>query len=179
MARDRLKSHHGKTVEAAVGPMVTRMRIDARGEMELVGESETASSSPPDVAFHIPLPLLARLARRDESAFSAVVFNGDSELASTLATVARGVDWDIEEDLSHILGDIAAHRVTSGARALRKWRDDAASRLTANLAEYLTEEKRAFLTTRELETLAVANEKLRDDVARLDARIARFAATSE
>ena len=41
----------------------------------------------------------------------------------------------------------------------------------ANVAEYLTEERRAFITQRELEELARQNETLRDDIARLDARL--------
>ena len=85
--------------------------------------------------------------------------------------VVRNVKWDIEEDLSRVVGDIAAHRVVGGARALRSWGQDAQSRLMENIAEYLTEERRSFITTRELEELASANETLRDDLARLGARL--------
>ncbi len=181
MAREKLKPHIGKVIEAKVGPLTTRMRIDRHGEMELVGagsDSVNGANPAPAVAFQISLALLPRLARQDETAFSAIQFSGDSELAATLSTIARNVEWDIEEDLSLVVGDVAARRAVGGARDLKQWGDDAASRLTANVAEYLTEEKRAFTTTRELENLALANETLRDDIARLEARLAQLQATA-
>ena len=76
-----------------------------------------------------------------------------------------------KEDLSKLVGDIAAHRIVDTARHGHEWRQDATQRLTENVAEYLTEEKRAFITADDLETLARENETLRDDLARLDARI--------
>jgi ubiquinone biosynthesis protein UbiJ len=115
--------------------------------------------------------LLPRLARGDESAFSEVVFEGDSEFASTLSSIARNVDWDIEEDLSRAIGDIGARRIVGSAQAAREWSSDAETRLMANVAEYLTEEKRAFATKRDFESLTTDNENLRDALARLEAKI--------
>ncbi len=168
LAREQLQKYAGKTVAAKVGPADVRMRITAAGEMEMVGEG---SDSPETVSFQIPLALLPRLARGDENAFSAVAFAGDSELAATLSMVARNVEWDVEEDLSRLMGDIAAHRLVGGVKSFGGWARDAETRLVANLAEYLTEERRSFITRRELEELALANETLRDDLARLDARL--------
>lgn len=171
MARDSLKAHAGKSISAAVGPVSTRLRVSENGEFEMVGATGAAPSPPPDVAFRVPLALLPRLARGDESAFSEVAFEGDSEFASTLSSVARNVDWDIEEDLSRVIGDIGARRIMGGAKAAREWSSDAEARLMANVAEYLTEEKRAFATKRDVELLATDNENLRDALARLEANI--------
>jgi ubiquinone biosynthesis accessory factor UbiJ len=176
-AREMLCAHRGKTIETFIGPVSVRMRIDGSGSVELMGageENSAPSSSSVDVTLRIPLALLPRLARRDDSAYASVEFKGDSELASTLSTIARHVNWDFEEDLSRWIGDAAANRVGSGARALRTWGIDASTRVTANFAEYLTEEKRAFATLRELEQLAMANEELRDDIARFEARLRQF-----
>jgi ubiquinone biosynthesis accessory factor UbiJ len=179
MARDSLKPHAGKSVGATVGPISTRIRVDAGGEFEMVGESENARAQPasdagkaaPDVAFRIPLNLLPRLARGDESAFSEVVFEGDSEFASLLSSISRNIDWDVEEDLSHIVGDIGARRIVGGASAARKWSSEAETRLSENVAEYLTEEKRAFVSKRDFDALTINNENLRDALARFDARL--------
>lgn len=177
LARDRLRAHAGKTVAAKVGPLDMVMRVSDHGEMEMVGEGGGRGDNPvaPDVSFQIPLALLPRLARGDEGAFSEVAFTGDSELAATFSMVARNVKWDIEEDLSHLVGDIAAHRIVDAAKSFGGWTQDANTRLMANLAEYLTEERRSFITRRELEALAIANEALRDDLARLSARLNKLA----
>jgi ubiquinone biosynthesis accessory factor UbiJ len=179
MARDSLKPHAGKSINATVGPVSTQLRVSENGEFEMVGASGDAPpliggllrNAAPDVAFRIPLALLPRLARGDESAFSEVIFEGDSEFASTLSSVARNVNWDIEEDLSRAIGDIGARRLMGGAEAAREWSSDAEARLMANVAEYLTEEKRAFATKRDIESLATDNENLRDALARLEAKI--------
>lgn len=175
LARERLRSHTGKHIGASVGPVTTTLRVTAAGDVEMVGEKGVGANTAPDVAFQIPLSLLPSLVRGDESAFSRVAFTGDSEFASTLATIARHVEWDVEEDLSKVVGDIAAHRAVSTLKNAATWQQDASKRVTENVAEYLTEERRAFITESDLETLARANETLRDDIARLDARIAQLA----
>ena len=138
------------------------------GVAELIGEGNDVL---PDVTFQIPLSLLTRLVQREEAAFREVVFTGDSEFGALLAALAREIEWDVEEDLSHVVGDIAAHRIVDSVKRTHEWRKDAGQRLVENVAEYLTEERRAFITRNDLETLALANETLRDDVARLEARL--------
>ena len=175
MAREQLAGHAGKAIAAGVGPFDSRLRVAADGSVEMMGEG---SDVPPDVTFQLPLRLLPRLLQRDEAAFREVVFSGDSEFAALLSRLAREIEWDIEEDLSKLVGDIAAHRMVDTIKRTHQWRQDAAQRITENIAEYLTEEKRAFITTNDLEALAQANETLRDDVARLEARLGKLAAGS-
>lgn len=167
-AREQLGRHAHKEIAIAIGPAAGRVRVTPLGELEAVGEGGTA---PADVSFAIPLGLLPRLAAKDEAAMREVKFEGDSELAALLADLSRHLEWDVEEDLSRVVGDIAAHRIVDTARRTHAWREEAGERLTANLAEYLTEERHAFITTRDLESLARANETLRDDLARLEARL--------
>ena len=172
-ARHRLRAHDGKVIAAQVGPAAMRMRVPADGEMELVGNAGAAAPDA-DVSLTVPLSLLPRLANKDESALAQIVFTGDAELAATLSDIARNVEWDVEADLSRVVGDVAAHRMVESAQRAHAWQTDAGQRFTANVAEYLTEERQAFITTRELETLARQNETLRDDIARLDARLMKI-----
>lgn len=180
IARERLALYAGKTISVSVAGITSNLRVAAEGDFEMIGLGSQSSAinaqkAPPniefDVSFMVPVALVPRLARGDEAAFSEVVFSGDSEFAATLSAVARNVKWDVEEDLSKAIGDVAAHRIVGTARSLNEWQRDTKSRTTKNVAEYLTEEKRTFITARKLELLAVENETLRDDVARLDARI--------
>ncbi len=176
LAREQLARHAGKTIAAGIGPLDCRLRVTADGTTELIGDG---SDIVPDITFQIPLSLLPRLMQREEAAYREVVFSGDSEFAGLLSTLAREMEWDIEEDLSKLVGDIAAHRIVDTVRRTHEWRQDATQRFTENVAEYLTEERRAFITKNDLETLALANESLRDDVARLEARLGKLAASSD
>ena len=174
LAREQLAAHAGKIVEAHVGPFDAHLRVATGGGVEIVGQGR---ADPSDATFHIALSLLPRLAQKDEGAFREVVFSGDSEFVALLSMIAREVEWDIEEDLSKLVGDIAAHRIVDTAKQARAWQQDAGLRFTENVAEYLTEEKRAFITASELESFARNNELLRDEVARLEARLNMMSAT--
>jgi ubiquinone biosynthesis protein UbiJ len=168
LAREQLARHAPKEIALDIGPAHGRVRVTPAGEVEPVG---TGGSGAADVTFSVPLRLLPRLAAKDEAAMREVKFEGDSELAALLADLSRHLEWDIEEDLSRVVGDIAAHRIVGAARSTHAWRQEAGQRLSANLAEYLTEERRAFITSQDLDSLARANETLRDDIARLEARL--------
>ncbi len=167
-AKARLAGHAGKKLSVVLGPVTQTMRVTSAGDFEPVGAGGLEA---PDISITIPLALLPRLASQDASAFNEVVFTGDSEFAATLSTIARNVRWDVEEDLAQHIGDIAAHRVVGSAKAASQWAADAGARVRANAAEYLTHERRTFMTQADLATLVVANQSLRDRVARLEARL--------
>ena len=175
MARQRLASHALSRVDVRAGPLAVSLRITQQGGVEPVGEGgegdETAK-----VAFKVPVSALPGLLQKDANAYREIAFEGDSELAHALSTVARGVEWDIEEDLSRLLGggkfgDIVSHGLADTAKSFKAWGDEAGQRFTENVAEYLVHERDAFITKDDLETFARDNETLRDDVARLEARI--------
>lgn len=168
-ARAKLVAHSGKRLDIHLGPLTAALRVNAYGEFEIVGLGQHEDSV---LTITVPLVLLPRLARRDLTAFADVAFAGDSEFASTLSTIARNATWDVEEDLSKIIGDIAAHRAVTGAQAASAWARDAQTRVTVQLAEYLTEERHALITQSELHSLASSNEALRDAIARAEARLA-------
>jgi ubiquinone biosynthesis protein UbiJ len=182
LAGERLAVHAGKRIDIALlggtSPLVAlSVRITPRGAIDAVGEG---ASDEPAVAFSIPVSALPALMRKDETAYAKIAFTGDSELAHTLSTIARNVEWDIEEDLSKLFGggsggsqqvDAIVHTVGDFARTTRAHVLDAGNRLTENIAEYLRFESNAFVSRDQLEAFAVDNEALRDAVARLEARL--------
>lgn len=174
-ACERLRVHQDKVLAVIIGPVETVMRISNGGEFELVGDSgDESGGTVSDVSMTIPPSLLPGLATKDPDALSKITFSGDSELAATLSDIARNVEWDFEADLSRVVGDVVAHRLVDAAQRANAWRADTGQRLTANVAEYLTEERREFISSRELEDLTRQNEALRDDIARLDARLSKL-----
>ena len=70
-----------------------------------------------DLEVRISPFLLPRLAARDESAYRDVETTGDVEFAGEVAFLAKHLKWDVEEDLSKVVGDAAAHRMVVRARA--------------------------------------------------------------
>lgn len=84
------------------------------------------------------------------------------------------MNLEFEEALSKVVGDIAAHRIAGGLKAADAWRQDAATRLSENLAEYLTEEQALLVPRHELLALRDGTDKLRAELDRLEQRLQRL-----
>ncbi|MBL8515224.1 MAG: hypothetical protein JNJ55_14620 [Betaproteobacteria bacterium] len=167
-AMERLARHAGKRCRFEVGPSSIELRITHAGTAEPVGQGISAGA---DVVFSIPAKTLPLFLRDREAAMQSATFSGDSEFAQLIGELARELRWDAEEDLSRVIGDIGAHRVADTAQRLGDWQRDARSRVMDNAAEYLTEERRAFVTRNDMEALVRGVEDLRDAAARLEARM--------
>lgn len=79
-------------------------------------------------------------------------------------------DW--EEQLSGLVGDTAAHGIGHMLRNVARWGRGARETMERNVGEYLQEESRTLPSRYEVNAFAERVHELRDDVARLDARIA-------
>ncbi|MCF8199792.1 MAG: hypothetical protein K9J42_13575, partial [Sulfuritalea sp.] len=88
--------------------------------------------------------------------------------------VIRNLRWDAEEDLSKLVGDIAAHRIVEGGREFAAWQQQAAQNLAENFAEYFTEELPMIARQADVEEFSADIDRLRDDVARLEKRLQRL-----
>ena len=167
-ARLRLAPFAGETVELRAPLLPTlRLRILAGGTVEPGGAE-------PGLTMTLKPGLLAALARGEEHAMRSVDVQGDAKLAAEVLVLARHLRWDAEEDLSRLVGDVAAHRLADAGRAFAAWHLDAAQRLTAAVADYVTEEKQLLARRADLAALGDSVARLRDAVARLDKRVERL-----
>jgi ubiquinone biosynthesis protein UbiJ len=122
---------------------------------------------------------LASQWRRGETALPAgMTVQGDAELLHRFAGLLRRVGFDPAELVARFTGDGAAERLIGGLRQLLGWGQSAASRFTHNASEYLREETRDLARKADVDDWAMAVETLRDDVARLEARLKRLERTS-
>jgi len=78
---------------------------------------------------------------------------------------------DVEEELSLLTGDVAAHRLGTLARGGQRWARRAAHTTLANLAEYLAHERRDLVSRNEGEQFLRGVDALRESVDRLQARL--------
>jgi ubiquinone biosynthesis protein UbiJ len=134
-------------------------------------------SEEPDVVITGSLLALARLATPDATAAirdGSVELHGDAHVAQSFQLLLRHAKPDIEEELSVLLGDSAAQNLGDFARKLRDWGEEAQKTMQQNLSEYLAEESRAVPSRHEVEMFRQEVNKLRDDVARFEARLNRM-----
>ncbi len=142
------------------------------------GPGAVAGTDPDAVIAGPPLALLDLLARREDSSAprgsERVHVSGDAEIAARyreLLELARP-DWD--EELSRLIGDLPARRVSLAARAALSWARGFARSARANVAEYLQEESRALVSKPEVEEFLAQVDALRETADRIEARIARL-----
>jgi ubiquinone biosynthesis protein UbiJ len=120
---------------------------------------------------------LARLGldRREDALFQgAVKIDGDTAVGQQFQELLAGTDWDWEEQLSRVTGDVFAHQAGRlAARAARLWRDSRET-LAADCSEFLQEEAHLLPTRIEVAYFLDAVDRLRDDTERLAARVERL-----
>jgi ubiquinone biosynthesis protein UbiJ len=169
LAKERLRRHAGRTAAFQVGPVTLAFTVQTNGEV--TAALPTASR---DLTVRISPFLLPRLAAGEEAAYREIEMQGDAELAHEISYLVRNLSWDVEEDLSQVVGDIAAHRMVSGAKGFARWGRDAALRASQGAAEYWTEEASLIASRVKVESFVRDVSDLRDAVERLDKRVSRL-----
>jgi len=101
---------------------------------------------------------------------------GDAGVADDFRRLLAYGKPDWEEQLSGVIGDTAAHSLGNLVRDVARWGQEAQSTLEQNVGEYLQEESRALPSRYEADRFRADVQRLRDDVARAAARIARLEA---
>jgi ubiquinone biosynthesis protein UbiJ len=85
--------------------------------------------------------------------------------------VLRELRWDAAEDLSRLVGDIAAHRLVRLGQGVLAWQRETLSSLLAATSEYLVEERHVLPGREAVASWAREVDALRDDAERLGQRI--------
>ena len=169
-ARTQLVPFAGCIIRFDVSPLTAAFAIEGDGRLAAASlESEA------DALVQMSGPTLARLVwLRDESARQDVRVTGDTALASALTGVLSAMHWDVEEDLSRVIGDVAAHRMAQAGSAFLSWQSRTATNLAQSLAEYWTEERLVIASRESVREFVQAVDVLRDDTERLEKRIERL-----
>ena len=167
-ARERLARFAGETIELVALPLPP-LRVTIRDDGRLA-----AGGATPGLALRVGPGALLALARGEEEFLRAVEVNGNARLVQEIASLARHLRWDVEEELSRVFGDVVAHRIAGAARGFLHVQRDAARRVSGAAADFLAEEARLLVRRGEQASHASAVAELRDAVARLEKRIERL-----
>jgi ubiquinone biosynthesis protein UbiJ len=165
-AREELARHAGRSLRLAAPPFALGLKISDKGEVSAMAPGGTA-----DVTLSVAATRVPFLFIDPETAMKDVRIEGDAELAQTLARLAREVRWDVEEDLSKVLGDIPAHQMMRFARAFAAWGQEAGRRFAETTGAYFVDESPTLVRRDAAEAFGRDVAALRDDQARLEKRL--------
>lgn len=169
-ARKRLQPHAGRRALLNLAPFSVQFSIAEGGELAACTSTEQA-----DVTLDIPLAESGRLIGGGiDALMSQVRISGNAEFADALGFVFRHLRWDLEDDLSRLVGDIAAHRIVTTGQAFGKAQQRALQGVVGNVVEYVTEEQAMLLGRGALPGIDADIRALRDAIARLEKRVDRL-----
>lgn len=171
-ARQRLSPFAGRPARLMLEQLSIDFTIGTDGYLCASG-----SECEPEVTISAPLAALPTLIEGWERVMKSVRINGNAEMADALGFVFRNLRWDAEADLAELVGDVAAHRLHSGAGQLVGAQVSAVRAAGGNLLEYLTIERNVLLSKPALAGHADELRRLRDAVARTEKRVDRLERT--
>lgn len=141
-------------------------------ELELIGHADD-----PDVVITGSLLTLTGLAALPGEAAirsGSLELTGNTETAQAFQQLMAYGRPNLEEELSGLVGDVAAQGIGDVARNIGRWGRDAHATIEQNVTEYLQEESRALPSRYEVEKFRDRVNILRDDVDRLEAKLQRL-----
>lgn len=172
-AEGRLAAHAGRHARLALGGAGLSFGIDGAGLL---------TESPGDVhavTISLPADALLQALRQGDAALREARIEGDAALAETLGNVLRSLRWDAAEDLSRLIGDVAAERLVVTGRSVLATGNDLAGRLASSATEYVADEAQILVRPGHSHAFAAGVDTLRDDLSRLQKRIERLERTKD
>lgn len=169
-ARAQLAPHANKTLHVIVQPFTIKLAVAPDGTV-----ARATGTTPADTVVTLPYSAVARMvAGGSDAVMRDMRLEGDAEFAQAVSLLAKNLRWDVEEDLSKVVGDGASHRIVSAGRKASGEIKRTNERIAAGLSEYLLEEDPQLVRPRAVEALADGIRTLRDDLARLEKRLDRL-----
>lgn len=172
-ARERLRPFAEKCARFELAPFTITLAILDSGEV-----TDASAAAQPDACFTLTPGVALRVLAGDPDAWQKVAVTGDTALAREVLYIAQNLRWDAEEDLSRVVGDIAAHRMMSAAGEIRRWQRDSADGFARALSAYWTEERPLIAARQDVERFVREVDNVRDDVERLAKRIEQLTGKS-
>lgn len=173
-AREKLLPHAGKQVCFRAEPVSLILQVTDGGAIQT---RSGAVSAAPDVTLALawsvmPAAVLAAMGQETTQALlKHIRIEGDAEFAAVIADLMQKVRWDIEEDLSQYVGDIAAYRAVSTVRSAAQQLQDTGKRLVAQFTDYWIEENPTLVARQDMELWTAELRSVRDAVERFEKRL--------
>ncbi len=152
---------------------MTRVRAGIDHGRLMLAAAEAADPTPDATIRGTPLTLL-QLARGGGGGGTAAQISGNAEVAAAYRALFAAASPDLEEELSRLVGDLAARRLAGLARGGLRWLRHAGRTAGDNLVEYLQEESRDLVGKTELQEFLRGVDAAREAADRIAARLERL-----
>jgi ubiquinone biosynthesis protein UbiJ len=172
-ARQRLIPFCGRSASVTMVPWRIQFTVGDEGLLVATQRGETAF----DVEIVLPGDTPFRLLQGSETLMGAARIQGSADFAEALGFVLGRLRWDAEEDLSGLVGDLAARRIVGGIESFFAWQGQALRNVAENFSEYFSHEVHALARPEQLRGFGGGVSALLQDLEQVEVRLQRLAKT--
>lgn len=169
-AKPMLTTHSGKVLQLEITSITAHLIVLEDGTLAVAGETLAA-----DAVIGMSMTTALKMLAKSDAAKNEINITGDHDFATDIGKVLSGLSWDIEADLSRVIGDTAAYESIQFAKKTSGAIKQQVVNTAEMLTEYWQEERPTIAKKVAVETFNQAVDTLRDDVARLDKKIEKLA----
>ena len=160
----RLKKFHNKTILIKISELSIFFKVNKKGLLEHISQVKD-----PDASISMPINSFINQIIHKEN--KGITIKGDIDLAKEVSEILKKTKWDVEEDLSKIIGDVAANRLgILGGKFLNE-----SKKVTISIAEafkeYWEEEKPLIAKKTRVQQFLAEIDNINEDVERIEAKI--------
>lgn len=163
----KLKPYSGMIIQLEIDTLLFKFMVDNRGQL-----NAKSSELSPDASIQMTVKSLIELITQKKR--NGITVKGNIDLANDFSKVIEMLEWDIEEDLSHFIGDIPATEVTKISKRLLKHTKSNIRNLAENFIEYWQEENKILSKNYDLDIFNGHVDELAEDVDRVEAKINNY-----
>ena len=165
--QSKLKPYSGMIIQLEIDALLLKFAVDNKGQL-----SANSSEILPDACIQMTIKSLIELITQKKR--NGITVKGNLDLANDFSKVIEALEWDIEEDLSHVIGDIPATEITKISKRLLKDKKNNIRNLAENFIEYWQEENKILSKNHDLDIFNGHVDELAEDVDRVEAKINNY-----
>ncbi|HCB68009.1 MAG TPA: hypothetical protein DEP52_01645 [Methylophilaceae bacterium] len=165
--KNDFSKHKSKSILFNVGPIHYALKINDAGIPEYIEYLETY-----DAEIKLTISSAIELMRGNKKAY--IEIKGDINFATMISNALKDIEWDYEDDLSKIIGDIPAYQLVKLGKKISQSTKETSFNIADTFREYWIEEKPLIAKKRVVEQFNKEVDSLRFDVDRLEQRLKKL-----
>ena len=162
--KDELIEFKNKIIQLQVEPFILQFKVNDLGQLVNCAIQEHV-----DTTISLTSQALIRMILTKQK--KDIIVSGDVDLANVFSKIMLKVRWDYEEDLSNIVGDIAAVEITKITKGIARDGKKGLHSVAENFVEYWQEEEEILLSKVEVEKFNSEVDEIQESYTRVEAKI--------
>ena len=162
--KDELIQFKNKIIQLQVEPFTLQFKVNEFGQLVSCDIQEHV-----DTTISLTSQAFVRMVVTKQK--KDITVSGDVDLANVFSKIMLKARWDYEEDLSYLVGDIAAVEITKITKAFARDGKKGLQSIAENFVEYWQEERQILTSKADVEKFNSEVDEIQETFSRVEAKI--------